>query len=232
MQVGSIDELPDEQVVALFQQARAKEYEILLREAAKLRSSGKRAAVRATRLRRRFQEIAAVDFFESPLRSRVEAALARMESREAEPARSERRGRNNYLNRTWITRPRPGIDRVSSAWLIRNFIDKNARFIFDSDPSNHPDAIPFDMFHAGGFGHRGDDCTFETLCKEFALRDPRVKMIAQIIHDADLDDERFGRCEGVGLDRVLIGWAQQGVSDDELLRRGMEMIAGLYQQMG
>ena len=56
-------------------------------------------------------------------------------------------------------------------------------------------------------------------------------MIAQIIHDADLADEKFGRPEGVGLDRTLIGWAQQGIADEELLRRGMELIEGLYQSI-
>lgn len=93
----------------------------------------------------------------------------------------------------------------------------------------HTRAIPFDMFQqAGGFGHRGEDCTFETLRKEFRIHDRRVVTIGQIIHDADLTDEKFGRMEGIGLDRVLIGWAQQGVSDEELFRRGMEMIEGLY----
>jgi hypothetical protein len=84
------------------------------------------------------------------------------------------------------------------------------------------------MFQGGGFGHRGEDCTFETLRKEFAIRDPKVAAIAEMIHDADLDDAKFGRSEGLGLDRVLIGWAQQGVPDDDLLRRGMQLIEGLY----
>ena len=84
------------------------------------------------------------------------------------------------------------------------------------------------MFVPAGFGHRGEDCTFETLCKQFAIRDAKVKRIAQIIHDVDLGDGRFGRSEGVGLDSVLTGWAQQDVSDDELLQRGMQLIEGLY----
>ena len=88
------------------------------------------------------------------------------------------------------------------------------------------------MFVEQGFGHRGDDCTFETLCKEFAIRDGKVKRIAQIIHDADLGDEKFGRVEGQGLDRVLNGWAAQDVADEELLRRGLELVEGLYSSMG
>src|SRR5712692_9993073 len=112
--------------------------------------------------------------------------------------------------------------------LRRQFIDPKARFFFGSDPSVHREAIPFDMFHPQGFGHRGEDCTFETLRKEFAIRDARVRRIAQIIHDADLGDEKFGRVEGLGLDQVLNGWAQQDLPDDELLQRGMELIEGLY----
>ncbi len=80
-----------------------------------------------------------------------------------------------------------------------------------------------------GFGHRGDDCTFETLCKEFSIKDRKARSIAEIVHDTDLDDDKFGRTEGIGLDRVLNGWAKQGVSDEELLRRGIEMIEALYQ---
>ena len=104
-----------------------------------------------------------------------------------------------------------------------------ARFVFGNKPSVHPDAIPFDMFCPEGFGHRGEDCTFETLYKQFAIRDSRVKRIAQIVHDADLSDDKFGRAEGQGLDRVLIGWAKQDLPDDDLLKRGMELIEGLYQ---
>ena len=97
-----------------------------------------------------------------------------------------------------MTRPRPGIDRVSSAWLIRRFIDPKARFVFGDDAADHPEAVPFDMFHAQGFGHRGEDCTFETLCKQFAIREAKVRKVAQMIHDADLRDEKFGRVEALG----------------------------------
>ena len=131
-----------------------------------------------------------------------------------------------------MTRTRPGIDRVSSAWLIRRFIDPKARFVFGTDPNTRTEAIPFDMFCEQGFGHRGEDCTFETLQKEFSIKDTKIKRIAQIIHDADLGDEKFGRTEGEGLDKVLIGWAKQDVPDDELLQRGMDLIEGLYESIG
>jgi hypothetical protein len=115
--------------------------------------------------------------------------------------------------------------------LIRNFIDKKARFTFASETQIPHEAVPFDMFH-GGFGHRGEDCTFETLEKTFRIRDKRVGVIGQIIHDADLLDEKFGRKEGFGIDAVLNGWAKQGVPDKELLERGMELVEGLYHSVG
>jgi hypothetical protein len=231
VQVQAFDDLPDKSLRQLFVEARSRDYERLLREVKKIAALShlRRPAGRLARLRRQFHEIEVIDFFVSPLRSRVEALLARAE--EPELARDDRRSKRRsaeYVNRVWMTRPRPGIDRVSSAWLIRRFIDPKARFIFGSDPSAHPAAIPFDMFHSRGFGHRGEDCTFETLRKEFAIRDARVGRIAQTIHDADLGDEKFGRVEGHGLDQVLNGWAQQELADDELLQRGMELIEGLY----
>ena len=181
------------------------------------------------RLKKHLQQIVEIDFFGSPIRARVEEAVRQLESDDG--TGKERVGKNNpkdYVGRTWITRPQPGIDRVSSAWLILRYIDPQAKFAFDKDPRQHPDAIPFDMFNAGGFGHVGDDCTFETLLKSFGLKDSRLRLVAQSIHDADLADEHFGRAEALGIDRVLDGWNKQGMANEEILRRGIEMIEGLY----
>ena len=87
--------------------------------------------------------------------------------------------------------------------------------------------VPFDMFQ-GGFGHRGDNCTFETLQTDFKIRDRKVKIISEVIHDADLADGKFGRKEGYGIDEVLKGWARQGLSDQDLLDRGIQLMEGLY----
>lgn len=230
VEVNAIDDQPATHLRQKFIEARSRDYEQLLREVRK--ASAKRGSADLVRLRRRFQQIVTIDFFTSPLRSRVESLLNTADGlMQAAPTGAAKK-RKEYLNRTWVTRPRPGIDRVSSAWLILKFIDCNARFTFADDPRTIPDAVPFDMFNAGGFGHRGEDCTFETLRKEFSIRDSKVAVIAQIIHDADLEDEKYGRLEGLGLDRVLIGWAQDGTADEELLRRGVEMIEGLYQAVG
>jgi hypothetical protein len=233
-QVLGFDDLPADRLKILFVEARAQDYQKLSHEAKKLLAlpALRRPATGLNRIRRRFLEIQEIDFFENPWRGKVDALLARLDEPEvAASGRNTKRKAGEYNNRVWLTRPLPGIDRVSSAWLIRRFIDPKARFVFGTEPKAHPDAIPFDMFCAEGFGHRGDDCTFETLSKQFTIQDIKVRRIAQIIHDADLDDGKFGRSEGLGLDKVLNGWAKQDVPDSELLERGMELIEGLYHSL-
>jgi hypothetical protein len=225
-QVQEFDDLPTKKLKDLFIAARSLDYDKLFSELKRLRSVSSQTPLgRLNRLRRQFEEIVSIDFFGSPARARVETLLAKAE--EPGPNTTRNKKRIEYTQRVWITRPRPGIDRVSSAWLIRTFIDRKARFVF-GEPSAYLDAIPFDMFVAEGFGHRGDDCTFETLCKEFAIRDANVRRIAQIIHDADLSDKKFGRPEGQALDTVLNGWESQKLTDEQLLQRGMELMEGLY----
>jgi hypothetical protein len=234
VQVQGFDDLPANQLKRMFVEARSRDYQKLLHDTKKLLplSTARRPSGRLNRIRHRFQELQEIDFFGSPLRTKVENLLAQADESEAARAgRKNKRKSREYVHRVWMTRPRPGIDRVSSAWLIRRFIDPKARFIFGAEPSSHPDAIPFDMFCPLGFGHSGEDCTFETLCKQFSIRDGRVKNIAQIIHDADLGDEKFGRAEGLGLDKVLNGWAKQDLPDAELLQRGMDLIEGLYESL-
>jgi hypothetical protein len=116
---------------------------------------------------------------------------------------------------------------VGSAWLISKFIDPKAKFVFAPKRQSVPEAIPFDMLDAE-FSHHGNCCTFETLIKRFAISDKSVAKIGEMIHDADLDDARFQRVEAVGIDRVLKGWAKEGVPDDEILRRGFACFDALY----
>jgi hypothetical protein len=235
VQVQGFDDLPSEHLKQLFVEARSRDYQRLMHEAKKILalSPSRRPGGRLNRIRRRFLELQDIDFFGTPLRVKVEKLLARADQANSQTTGSKGRGKSGeYVNRVWMTRPRPGIDRVSSAWLIRRFIDPKARFVFGNELSAHADAIPFDMFCQEGFGHRGEDCTFETLQNVFSIKDSRVKRIAQIIHDADLGDEKFGRIEGLGLDKVLNGWAKQDLPDDDLLQRGIDLIEGLYESLG
>ena len=226
-----IEGLTRDKVIAMFNDARAKDYAELrkaLQSFIKRRNKmdGEQTASELERLRRQFRGIREVDFFDSPRGHDVAMLLRRAEG----PKRSrqlEILDVKQYQGKTWLTRPRPEIDRVGSAWLIARFIDRKPRFVFASKAEAVPNAIPFDMLDAE-FSHHGDCCTFETLVKRFALSDKSVVKIGEMIHDADLDDARFQRVEAVGIDRVLKGWAKQGLPDEEILRRGFECFDALY----
>lgn len=235
VEAGRFDLLSDADLQNLFQKARAKDYAALLAELHRTQTVRRKTANTGwlRRLRKRFQDVAAVDYFENALRQQVEEQLRKAErvSTTGEEKTMPQKTGKTFKGRTWVTRPRPGIDRVCSAWLIRRFIDPKARFRFANDPKFAAGAVPFDMYQPGGFSHRGDDCTFETLVKEFAIRDGKVRTLAQIVHDADIKDDKFERPEGTGIDRVLKGWAQEGVSDAALLKKGMELVEGLYKSI-
>jgi hypothetical protein len=226
-----IEGLPNNKLVALFNAARDKQYSDLKKVLQKLierpkRSDSEFAAADLERLTRQFREVREVDFFDSARGHEVAMLLRRSEG----PRHSQKPhvlDARQYRGKTWFTRPRPEIDRVGSAWLISKFIDPKAKFVFAPTRQSVPEAIPFDMLDAE-FSHHGNCCTFETLIKRFAISDKSVAKIGEMIHDADLDDARFQRVEAVGIDRVLKGWAKEGVPDDEILRRGFACFDALY----
>ncbi len=235
VQVQSIDNLSTRQLIGRFAEARARGYQGLIRELHKVSSTPprKRSPARLNRLRQRFQQIVEIDFFQSPLRGHVEDLLETAQAIGPASFPADNLGRisrKDYRGRLWVTRPRPGVDRVTSAWLIRRFIDPKARFAFAPEGRTPRSAVPFDMYR-GGFGHRGEDCTFETLKKQFRIGDRKVSVLAQIVHDADLGDDKFDRKEGLGIDEVLKGWDHLGLPDREILERGMQLTDGLYHSL-
>jgi hypothetical protein len=119
------------------------------------------------------------------------------------------------------------IDRAGSAWLIRRFLDAEATFEFVTDITDLPDgAVPFDM-RGVEFSHHGQDCTFETLLRRHDLLDPVLWRIAAVVHEADLEDDRYDAPEAAGLDAVLRGLSM--VNDDpEVIRLGAAVFDGLY----
>ncbi len=233
VRVAQIEGTPDKQVISLFNRAREHDYNRLIRE---LRLALRGAAGRNKpqgalgRLNRRLTEIAALDVFGCSRKREAEMLMKALEER-ARPGRSpgavSRKKIEAYRGSMWMTRPRPEVDRVASAWLITNFVDPKAKFIFSSDPQAHARAVRFDMFE-GEFTHVGDDCTFETLVKRFNLRNKRLRLIAQIVHDADLEDNKFGRAEGKAIDSILKGWGKMDFGDEEILRKGFDLFEGLY----
>jgi hypothetical protein len=233
LDIRTVSDLSAPALQQLFRQARTPDYEGLMEEMQKLEAGASVPPAQIVRLRRRLDETVTIDYFANPLRNKAELALERLEhpKEKAMTVASKRATKKDYQKRTWMTRPRPGIDRAASAWLISRFIDTKPRFIFGNDPGRHPKAVPFDMYGDRGFAHEGDHCTFETLCQVFGLTDKKVMLIAQAIHDADLEDGKFGRAEGHTINQILRGWAKRNTSDDELLRKGIDLIDGLYQSI-
>ena len=130
------------------------------------------------------------------------------------PAAHPALDRKRYQRRLWLTRARPGVDRMSSAWLIRRFIDPQARFVF-GDAKHAPDAVPFDTFNAE-LGHHGAHCTFETLCERFGITDARVQRIGRIVHDLDLKEATYGEPERATVGQLVEGLRRAHPTDDAL----------------
>ncbi len=234
IRVTEVEGLTHEEIVRLFNETRAKDYDELIAETNKLLGRKKRGESFGRDLEKLnvwLEEIRRIDFFDSPRAHDAQMLLQRAASlKSAKATAASPLSRKRFSGRTWLTRPRPEIDRVGSAWLIRRFIDPQAKFVFSSDPKKFPDAIPFDMLDVE-FSHHGDDCTFETLVKRFGIADKAFAKIAEMVHEADLEDGKFQRQECVGIDRVLKGWARLGLSDEQLLEKGAECFDALYEYL-
>jgi hypothetical protein len=240
-----VEGLTDRELRATFVRASDAEYERLAREARRVHGAlarrgpkppaRARAAAAAGRLRRRLGEAAARDFFGAPRRPAAERALAAIEDalrpRPARPA-ADGPAPGEVLGRTWVTRAGLRVDRIASAWLIRRFIDPEARFRFVAGAdAGRPGELRFDMFEAE-FTHEGDECTFEVLRRRFALRDPALRAVAEIVHEVDLKDGRFGRPEAAGLDRLVNGLTARHPGDEDRLREGAALFEALYASFG
>jgi hypothetical protein len=237
VRVKDIEGMPYAAVVALFNEARARDYDeiaepltqlIKNRKARKL--AGDAFTVELEKAQKRFQEIQEIDYFQSTRGEDLRALFQKAESLGIPKKKPETKARlrvEDFRGKSWLTRPRPEIDRVGSAWLVLKFIDPGAKFVFANTPAAAPEAIPYDMFEVE-FSHHADNCTFETLIERFAIRDRAVLRIAELIHDADLEDDKFHRVEGFGVEQIFKGWAKQGLTDQQILTRGGECFDALY----
>ena len=239
----NVDAWSDEALVQEFRRTRETSYKELAREMeralAGLRSTAKsRRKPNAPRIvetfRQRLEAIAQIDFFGAPGRDRAASLLRDLEARIIDVAadvahnKTTRKSARDYLGRTWATRPRPGVDRMASAWLIARFIDPRARFVFAASADRVPrGALPFDMFGVE-FSHHGDRCTFETLCAMFDIDDRSVERIGTIVHDLDLKDDRYGAPEAATLSALIDGLQQSTADDALLLTQGMSLFESLY----
>jgi hypothetical protein len=239
--------LSDRQVVALFQAAREADYAELVAQARAVAAAlpkrgpppdNRRAEAggQVGRLRQRLVELVAIDFFGAPGREAVEGLVAgleaRMKTETHQPSRPTRRV-EEVQGRTWVTRTGIKVDRMASAWLIRKLIDPKARFKFVPAKGYQPAAreLRFDMFDAE-FTHDGDLCTFEVLLRSFGLDDPGLRHLAEIVHDIDLKDGKYGREEAAGVGQLVAGIAAAHPDDEERLARGVALFDDLYAAHG
>jgi hypothetical protein len=231
--VTTIEGLSNEELARRFNEARAADYTALIKPlndliAAHRKKPGDDLPDALARLQRQYQEVRDIDYFACPAGHNIETLLQRarklMEPRTKAPAVLDPKA---WQRRVWLTRPRPQIDRVGSAWLIRHFIDPHARFVFAATPAAHPDAVPYDMMDVE-FTHHDDACTFETLLKRFAITEHTLRRIGEMIHDVDLEDGKFQRHECLGLDLLFKGWARLGLSDAEILEKGFACFDALH----
>ncbi len=241
-----VDGLTDAQVIALFHEAREADYRELAEQARAARrdlpkpgpppeSRRAEAAAQVTRLRRRLAEIAAIDFFGAPGREIAEGLVSALEDRmrptnEAASTRGRPASPPEELRgRTWVTRSGIKVDRMASAWLIRRFVDPEARFKFVPAKGYAPaeGELRFDMFEAE-YTHEGDLCTFEVLVRRFGLADPALRAVAEIVHDIDLKDAKYGREEAPGVAQLVAGIAALHPDDEARLARGGALFDDLH----
>jgi hypothetical protein len=232
-----VDGLTDAEVERRFQEARDEDYAELGREVRELlKTTPKRVGAEAdgrrklegdiARLERRFEEITALDFFHAPgshgVRGLLDSLALRLrdEQRPAPPSEDDG-ARGKYRNRVWVTRTGVHVDRIGSAWLIRRFVDTDARFKFVPAKGYRPEdgELRFDMYDAE-FTHEGDRCTFEVLVERFGIREPGVRALAEIVHDIDVKDGKFGRPETAGVAAAIAGLCAQDRGDEARLASG------------
>lgn len=249
----SVEGATDKEIINAFRKAREQEFAEITagleglagsvrgQNRSKHLSAGRLAAHESEldRLHSELQRVIANDFFDADGRSaalnayeRCQKILRASQTPKARLAETSSKDSvlkiQDYQGRRWITRRNIHIDRLASAWLIKQFIDKRPRFYFVGDKETIDSAIPFDMFGAE-FTHHGDDCTFETMIKRFGLSEIKgLRELSEIVHDVDLKDDKFNRLEAPGLNAIINGLSESLHNDRKLLQQGSAILDGLF----
>lgn len=221
--------LTDEFLCATFNRERDAAYTEIAEQAAS--AARDRAGASLKKLRRMMKRVVAIDYFNAGGRSAAERAIRDLEKR-MNTTEAPALPHSDVRGATWVTRAGVKVDRISSAWLIRRFIDPDAHIKF-VDPSSYVHAageLRFDMFE-GEYTHRGDHCTFETLVGHFALHDPALRALAEIIHDIDVKDAKYERPETPGIAAFIDGLVRSEGKDEVRLERGFVLFDSLYQSL-
>jgi hypothetical protein len=250
---GSVEGTTDEELIATFRKARDEEFAAIAAEfdgltgAIREQSRGKhlsagRLSAHETeidKLHTELQRVVANDFFNAAGRAaafsayeRCQKAIRGVQGPAGKVAVSKKKGETldvaKYQGQRWVTRRNLHIDRLASAWLIKQFIDKRPRFYFVAEGKTVEGAIPFDMFGAE-FSHHAEDCTFETMLNQFGLAESKgLREIAEIVHDIDLKDDKFHRLEAAGLNAIIDGLSKVLRDDRKLLQQTSIVFDGLH----
>ena len=246
---GSISEarfvegLTDEQVVALFQNARKSDYEKIIQDARLLLadwSCGQndlqdpvmKGPALVSRLQRRLDKVAAIDFFQASGRETAEILLRDLAgclSGQASAVTAVRDGRDNLKGKIWVTRKNIFVDRIACTWLIRRFVDNAAvfKYVDATAYTLQPGELRFDMFD-GEYTHEGDRCTFEVMIQRCRLQDPALVPLAEVVHDIDLKDAKYDHAETDGFNALLTGLVASQPNDDQRMTEGFRLFENLY----
>jgi len=247
-----VDTMKDENIISLFNHQRSQDYttiqkalEDIERRLSSIQKGTKTQSIKNiseqfSKLLKDFDGIKKIDFFLSKegrtLDQKIRSVkteinnLSGTETKKQSPKEITTKAIDDYQGKVWVTRRKPFVDRMVSAWLIRKFIDKKASFNFIDEKdvqTLNKGLIAFDV-RAGGFTHLGDLCTFEVLIKSFGLKDKVLKKMAEIVHDLDMKDEKYNAPEAKGLEDILSGIRKTAKNDTEALEKGMSVFEMLY----
>lgn len=235
-----IEGLSDDEMRQRFRDARDEDYGDVADAARKIAQElprtfgvdeGQQARLESdvARLEQRLEEIAAIDYFHAAGREGAVGLVAALrdltsQSQEREPEEGSRMTRSELSGRVWVTRTGVHVDRIASAWLVRRFIDGDARFKFVPAKGYKPERgeVRFDMFDAE-FTHEGERCTFEVLVARLSIREPGVSAIAEIVHDIDLKESKFNRAETAGVAAAILGLCSMHREDEARLAAGFAL---------
>ena len=250
VQTDRIESLTEAEIMDLFKRVREKEYLPIEEELEAIEKgtlpldqednpeSRKKLIDHFTRLTKEFDLIRKVDFFASPKGILLEKRMRTVRDRiktfsSGNKAKTENpitlRDRKDYQGKIWVTRKRPYVDRIASAWLIRSFIDSGAvfKFIGEGPVRSKKNTVLFDI-KDGGFTHHGDLCTFEVLIRSFELKDQALKKLAEVVHQIDLRDKKYPAPEADGIEELLKGIRKISTDDQEILNKGISVFEMLY----
>jgi hypothetical protein len=251
VKVSRIESMKNKDIIRIFDQQRERDYQgigsrldefenkLATTPKNSVAADNKKINGELNKFSKEFQDLGKIDFFSSNTRKELEQRLKRVTSVVNGLTREEsvvpsveivKTQAADYQGKTWVTRKRPFIDRIASAWLIKGFIDKNASFDFIDENEIEDldkDTIAFDMVD-GQFTHVGDKCTFEVLYDAFGLKGKALGVVAEIVHQLDVQDDKYRNPAAEGLREILDGIRKTVKDDHEALEKGMSIFEMLY----